>query len=242
MEQPNFYAILPANVRYCKSLNPFEKILYAEITALTQKDWYCWASNKYFAELYWVSETHISLRIKKICNLWFLSSEVDKEAWNKRRIFVWELRKVTWKTSLTTVKDPIELELNSYLTKVKDPYLTKVKENNINKNNKKNKEKIYKKENFLKLWELENVKLTEEEKNKLLEKYWEAKTNEYIEKLSLYIWAKWDKYKSHYAVILTWMRNEEKGKVEEKRENNDYDKEKEERLKRLAEYKKKQWI
>lgn len=109
-------------------------------------------------------------------------------------------------------------------------------------NNKKNKEKIYKKENFLKLWELENVKLTEEEKNKLLEKYWEGKTNEYIEKLSLYIWAKWDKYKSHYAVILTWMRNEEKGKVEEKRENNDYDKEKEERLKRLAEYKKKQWI
>jgi len=40
-ENPNYYSILPANVRYDKKLTPFEKILYSEIVALTNKDGYC---------------------------------------------------------------------------------------------------------------------------------------------------------------------------------------------------------
>ena len=225
MEQPNFYAILPANVRYCKSLNPFEKILYAEITALTQKDWYCWASNKYFAELYWVSETHISLRIKKICNLWFLSSEVDKEAWNKRRIFVWELRKVTWKTSLTTVKDPIELELNSYLTKVKDPYLTKVKENNIKINNKNNNkislDILYTKtrKNLKNFWEYGNVKLTEEEVERLINDYSLEIFEKYLKILDEWIELKWYKYKNHNLAFRKWLERDKIWKIWKKKEN-----------------------
>lgn len=35
MEQPGFFAILPANVRYDNRLKAQEKILYAEITALS---------------------------------------------------------------------------------------------------------------------------------------------------------------------------------------------------------------
>jgi hypothetical protein len=38
METPNFYAIIPADIRYSKELSMFQKLLYAEITALTQKD------------------------------------------------------------------------------------------------------------------------------------------------------------------------------------------------------------
>ena len=52
MDNPSYYAILPANVRYDKNLKPMEKILYAEITALSNKNGYCSASNSYFAKLY----------------------------------------------------------------------------------------------------------------------------------------------------------------------------------------------
>ncbi len=51
-EKPNYYAILPANIRYDNRLNANEKLLYGEITALTHKTGECWASNKYFSELY----------------------------------------------------------------------------------------------------------------------------------------------------------------------------------------------
>ncbi len=55
-EDPNYWAILPANVRYDKELAANEKILYAEITALSNKYGFCFAKNKYFAELYGVKE------------------------------------------------------------------------------------------------------------------------------------------------------------------------------------------
>ena len=60
MEKPSYYAILPANVRYAETLTPNAKLLYAEITALAQKDGTCWASNKYFAKLYNVTPETVS--------------------------------------------------------------------------------------------------------------------------------------------------------------------------------------
>lgn len=52
MENPNYYGILPANVRYDKNLKPMEKILYTELTALSNKNGYCNAKNSYFGKLY----------------------------------------------------------------------------------------------------------------------------------------------------------------------------------------------
>ncbi|HCB4374975.1 TPA: helix-turn-helix domain-containing protein, partial [Salmonella enterica] len=51
-EQPNYYSIIPAHVRYDKELKPMEVIMYGELTALSNKYGYSYASNNYFAELY----------------------------------------------------------------------------------------------------------------------------------------------------------------------------------------------
>ena len=65
-EQPSYYAVLPANVRYDKRLKMLSRLLYAEITALCNKEGYCWASNSYFCDLYQVSESTIKRSLAEL--------------------------------------------------------------------------------------------------------------------------------------------------------------------------------
>lgn len=55
MNNISYYSIIPATVRYDNRLRPAEKLLYGEITALTNSMGYCFATNKYFANLYKVT-------------------------------------------------------------------------------------------------------------------------------------------------------------------------------------------
>lgn len=127
MENPTYFSILTANVRYDNRLSELQKIFYSEITALTNKTGECWASNSYFAKLYQVSETWVSLSIKKLVEYGYIESRISKEEGNRRYL-----------TLINCSYIPIEVQLNSSLTTVKDPSLTTVKENNIKVNNKKN--------------------------------------------------------------------------------------------------------
>ncbi|MDK8379979.1 helix-turn-helix domain-containing protein [Lacticaseibacillus rhamnosus] len=65
-ESPSYYAIIPAGVRYDKQLPQGAKLLYSEITALSNKNGYCWASNDYFAKLYSVSNSTIQSWLKSL--------------------------------------------------------------------------------------------------------------------------------------------------------------------------------
>ena len=65
-EKPNYYAIIPAEVRYCKALIPNAKLLYAEITALCNMNGKCTASTEYFCRLYEVSRVSIQKWLKNL--------------------------------------------------------------------------------------------------------------------------------------------------------------------------------
>ena len=73
MEKPSYYAILTADVRYSKDINANEKLLYAEITALSNSTGVCWASNGYFSELFDVTPQAISKWVKNLERQNFIS-------------------------------------------------------------------------------------------------------------------------------------------------------------------------
>ena len=75
-EKPSYYAIIPANVRYDKRLTDKAKLLYGEITCLTNKTGECWASNQYFANLYGVSKQTISNTISLLIKYGYITSEL----------------------------------------------------------------------------------------------------------------------------------------------------------------------
>ena len=78
-EKPNYYAIIPAEVRY-SNLKPNAKLLYGEITALSNKTGYCFASNNYFAELYGVSKNTVSRWIGDLKRLGFITLSIERNS------------------------------------------------------------------------------------------------------------------------------------------------------------------
>lgn len=90
MDKPSYYGILPANVRYA-DISPQAKILYTELTVLTQKDGYCFANNLYFANLYDTSVETISRYISELKNNNFIRCEYSKKTGSEkseRKIYI----------------------------------------------------------------------------------------------------------------------------------------------------------
>lgn len=82
---PNYYAIIPASVRYDKELTDKAKLLYGEITALSNEKGFCWATNAYFADLYSCHETTISRLIAQLEKKKYITTKLVKEGYKTRR-------------------------------------------------------------------------------------------------------------------------------------------------------------
>ncbi|WP_119792067.1 helix-turn-helix domain-containing protein [Flavobacterium anhuiense] len=87
-QQPNYYAHIPANVRYDDNLKPNAKLLYGEITALCNASGFCWAGNEYFARLYKVDQKTVSRWISDLEKGGYISVEILKSEGNKRKLFL----------------------------------------------------------------------------------------------------------------------------------------------------------
>lgn len=78
-KKPNYYAVIPADVRYDTELKANEKILYGEISALLDKAGECYASNTYFANLYKVDPSTISKWINSLKDKDYLEVEYIRQ-------------------------------------------------------------------------------------------------------------------------------------------------------------------
>ena len=130
MERPGYYGILPASIRYDKNLKPMEKIMYSELTALSNKNGYCNATNSYFAELYEVGKNTVSLWISDLEKAGYIKTKLIYEAGTKiikeRRIYI---------------SDPITKNNDTYYEKEVDP-ITKNDDTPITKNREDNNTSI----------------------------------------------------------------------------------------------------
>lgn len=88
--RPSYYAIIPANIRYDTEIPDGAKLLYGEITALCDKEGYCWAFNSYFSGLYGKSTDTISRWISALARRGYIYTLVDNAAGNSRKIWLKE--------------------------------------------------------------------------------------------------------------------------------------------------------
>ena len=140
-ERPSYYAIIPARVRY-SDLKPNAKLLYGEITALSGKLGYCFATNSYFADLYGVSKNTISSWIGDLNKAEFITVKIER---NKQKQIIKRCIGITEKM---------------------DTPLHKKKKGNTTSNNTTSNNNIYKLKQ-----EVNNFDTTEDHKKDFLE-YW----------------------------------------------------------------------
>lgn len=121
----NYYAIIPATVRYDPDLKPAEKLLYGEVTALANRNGYCFAQNKYFADLYNVTNGTVSKWFSHLQKLGYINIEIkrnEKQEIIARHIYI--------------VDTPYgQKRLYPYSQKQPYPMVENDKDNNINNNN-----------------------------------------------------------------------------------------------------------
>jgi DNA-binding transcriptional ArsR family regulator len=138
-EKPNYYAVIPSEVRYSKKLTPNAKLLYAEITALCNMNGKCTASTQYFCRVYEVSRGSIQNWLKMLEDNGYIERTVIFKQGSKEILS--RYIKLTDKGSLKNCTDNTNINItNNNLTdnnskRFKKPTLDEVKNYCIFRNN-----------------------------------------------------------------------------------------------------------
>lgn len=133
----NYFAVIPAPVRYCKKLQPNAKLMYGEITALANDSGYCYASNEYFSKLYGVTKTSVSKWISALENNNFIKIKYKYHTGTKqikqRRIFIADPFNKNSIGIEKKLKTPLEEKLKDNIYN----YINKIKKDNTTKSEKR---------------------------------------------------------------------------------------------------------
>lgn len=150
------YSLIPISILRDNRLTSLEKLLLIQIISLCKQKGYCWATNKYFAELNNVSRTTISKSVNNIATSNYINIQYEKQNLNNSK------RKI----ELTPV-------LNNQIKRIKESFDTSIKEKfkQYNKNNDNKIDKIYTKdENGNEYWhgvKIEYNEATKEEQEEI---------------------------------------------------------------------------
>jgi len=147
-EQPSYYAIIPANVRYDSELNANAKLLYGEISTLSNKFGFCVATNEYFSNLYNVSTRTITDWIKLLEDKGYLKSEITTKRYEDGTIK--KVRKIYIDHIEVSQQNHIEVSRNNHIEE-------NFSYNNTSNINNINKKEIYKEKERFKKPTLEEV-------------------------------------------------------------------------------------
>ena len=85
--KPSYWAVLPAAVRYDEKLTAGARLLYAEISSLTDQRGYCYASNAYFMALYGISEPTVQRYLRALKAGGYITIEDGDGGSGRRKIF-----------------------------------------------------------------------------------------------------------------------------------------------------------
>lgn len=156
---PSYYATIPAPVRYDKELKPMEKLLYGEISSLSNQWGFCIAGNSYFAKLYDVDKMTVSRWINKLKKLGYVDTQEirnERKQVVQRRIYMKDITVVARQRQLealakASLDTPIDKKIDTPLSteksiggidkKIDTPIDKKVKDNIIYSFNNKIEEK-----------------------------------------------------------------------------------------------------
>ena len=121
-EKPSYYSIITADVRYDERLKPNEKLLYSEITALSNKYGYCTATNSYFSKLYRADKSTVSRWVSHLEKCGYVQVEQTRNGKRivQRKIYPVATPLLTKKSIPYAQKDqyPIDKKVNGNITRV----------------------------------------------------------------------------------------------------------------------------
>lgn len=218
-EKKSYYAIIPANVRYDESLPPNAKLLYGEITALCNAEGYCWASNKYFADLYGVSILSIKRWIKALLDRGYITTRLVYKEGSKEidtryiQICTEVVSKMIRGSNKNEPTCGIKNDTDNN-TPINNTFNTTSEY--IDKSDKPPKPPRHKYGLY------NNVLLSDIDMEKLKEEF-PTDYQDRIDRLSEYIKSKGAKYQDHLATIRAWARRDkEKQQPKEQKSSNPF--------------------
>jgi hypothetical protein len=186
----NYFRVLTATIMYDKTLNPIEKLLYAEITGLLEATGECFASNQYFSKIFDRNESSVSTILHKLEKKGYITINVDRKNNNKRTIFLSEPLLKNQNTSFEKSKEPLLKNQKSYIYNNRD-IITEYNKEKINKKEKQIEKQEIENNDFEEIWKLYKLRAkgkegTKKQANKSFKKYehdindLKAKINEYF--------------------------------------------------------------
>ena len=208
---PSFYAIIPAHVRYCKDIEPGAKLLYGEITALTQTHGYCWASNKYFAELYDVDERTIQLWLRSLKSQKFIVVEYDKSNfYSPRKIWIYQEVK-----NMFTKRNNLHDHAKKSSAAPEENFTHNITLNNTEEKRERDGEQAPQTPSVsLPRFTLNQITMAQEDYDKLCEQFGAEVVKAKIEEFDDFSRSKpreFKKYACHASTIRSWIRRDMKG-------------------------------
>ena len=187
-----WYWVMPNDVLFSKSLTDKQKLLYCLISSLCAEKWYCRATNEYLWELLNADKWTISKNISALQEKWFINVAVSQKSWNQRKITLAENNK-------TIVKNDYTYSQKWQEGIVKNDNII-IQDNNTIEKKENSKRKWY--------WEFKKCYLTDEQYQRVLEKYWTKQWEHLIKEVDNYCASKWKKYDNYLAAINTFAKKE----------------------------------